>query len=133
MRREISKEGLWLAFAFLLGVLGLVGSIVGFAMGAEDGATTYATIGGISLILVVGLAYTHLRPAADDPAAASASHDEERPVVERLIWGGMLALSLAGLFVVDPPFVAVSVVLLAVSVWNLVAAEIRRRRATRGP
>lgn len=72
MRREISRDGLFLAFGFTLVTLGFVGCVFGLLVGPDDQAGFFAFLGGICALVLLGFGYTRLRridlsPTPDPP------------------------------------------------------------------
>jgi hypothetical protein len=72
LRREISRDGLFLALGFTLVTVGFVGCVLGLLVGPDDQAGFFAFLGGICALVLLGFGYTRLRridlsPTPDPP------------------------------------------------------------------
>jgi len=127
LRREITKDGLYMALGFVVAATGLVGSVLGLIVGPSDQAAVFAVLGGTCLLTLVG--FTYMRHHPEDPAAVEASRADQTSERVGAFWAVMLAGSIAAAILVDGPSQGVWIFLAIVSIYQLVAWA-RRRRAS---
>ncbi len=123
MRRDISRDGLFLAFGFTLVTLGLVGCVLGLLVGPGDQAGAFALLGGICALVLVGFGYTRLRRIDLSPTP-------DPPEVEArlgLFWAVMLAGSTVAAILLNGSSRGVWIFLAIVALYQLIMWAGRRR------
>lgn len=108
LRREITRDGLYVALGFVVAATGLVGSVLGLIVGPSDQTVAVAVLRGSCLLMLVGFA--HMRQHPEDAAAVKASRADQTRERVGAFWAVLLAGSTAAAIPVDGSSRGVAVV-----------------------